>query len=130
MVSCLVKITNIFKLFLYPSAPSAPLDVIAMASSSTAIDVTWTEPSMPNGVIRRYQVTYTRNDVMDDNLVTVNETTTSVQLTNLEKFANYTIFVQGFTVELGNQSDSVTARTEEDGKPFYRMCNYCWNVLL
>ena len=35
---------------------SAPLDVIAMASSSTAIDVIWTEPSMPSGVIRCYHI--------------------------------------------------------------------------
>ena len=91
---------------------------MAMASSSTAIDVTWTEPSMPNGVIRRYQVTYTRNDVMDATPETVDETSTAVQLTGLEKFTNYTIFVQGFTVELGEQSDSVTARTDEDGMFF------------
>ncbi|ORU94952.1 MAG: hypothetical protein A6F71_10080 [Cycloclasticus sp. symbiont of Poecilosclerida sp. M] len=71
---------------------------------------------MPNGIIRRYQVSYTRNDVIGDDTQTVNETTTAVQLTDLEKFANYTIFVQAFTVELGAQSDPVTARTNEDGK--------------
>ena len=117
MVSHFTECVNIAGMCYYITfiAPSAPLDITAMASSSTAIDVTWTEPSMPNGVIRHYQVTYTRNDVMDAATQTINETSTAVQLTDLEKFANYTIFVQGFTVELGEQSDSVTARTDEDG---------------
>ena len=109
-------ILNVYIIVEFEGAPTAPLGVTAVASSSTAIDVTWTEPNMPNGVIRRYQVTYTRNDVMDTTPQTVDETSTAVQLTDLEKFANYTIFVQGFTVELGAQSDPVTARTDEDSK--------------
>ena len=41
---------------------------------------------------------------------------TMIQLSGLERFANYTITVLGFTVSLGEESDPVTVRTNEDGK--------------
>ena len=102
----------------HDTVPSAPLAVVAEAASSTSVNVTWSPPSMPNGIIRRYQVTYTRNDVMD---ATIQMTDTSgpatlIQLSGLERFADYTITVRGFTVALGEESDAVTVRTNEDGK--------------
>ena len=88
------------------------------AASSTSVNVTWSPPSMPNGIIRRYQVTYTRNDVMDAAIQMTNTSgpDTMIQLSGLERFANYAITVQGFTVALGDTSDPVSVRTNEDGE--------------
>jgi ephrin-B len=98
-------------------APSAPLGVVAVADSSTSVSVTWSEPNMPNGIITRYEVTYTRNDVMDAAMQQMNITSgTTVQLLGLDEFSNYTISVRGFTVALGEVSDPVTVRTNEDGE--------------
>jgi hypothetical protein len=72
---------------------------------------------MPNGIITRYEVTYTRNDVMDAAMQQMNVMSgTTVQLLGLDIFANYTISVRGFTVALGEASDPVTVRTNEDGE--------------
>ena len=102
----------------YNTAPSAPLAVVAEAASSTSIIVTWCPPSMPSGIITRYQVTYTRNDVMDAamQMADTSGPATVIQLSGLERFANYTITVHGFTVALGEASDPVSVRTNEDGK--------------
>ena len=87
---------------------------MAEAASSTSVNVTWSPPSMPNGIITRYQVTYTRNDVM--NAANTSGPATMIQLSGLEKFTNYTIAVRGFTDALGEESDPVSVRTNEDGK--------------
>ena len=73
---------------------------------------------MPNGIITRYQVTYTRNDVMNA-AIQITDTSgaaTMIQLSGLEIFSNYTITVRGFTVALGEESDPFTIMTNEDGK--------------
>ena len=102
----------------HDTAPSAPLAVVAEAASSTSVNVTWSPPSMPNGIIRHYQVTYTRNDVMDAaiQMTGTSGPATMIQLSGLERFANYTITVRGFTVALGDASGQVTIMTNEDGK--------------
>jgi hypothetical protein len=72
---------------------------------------------MPNGIITRYEVIYTRNDIVNatDQTRTTSGSATMIQLLGLDIFANYTISVQGFTNALGNASDPVTVRTNEDG---------------
>ena len=70
----------------YSDTASAPLAVVAEAASSTSVNVTWSPPSMPNGIITRYQVTYTRNDVMD--AANTSGPATMIQLSGLEGFAN------------------------------------------
>ena len=109
----------------HATAPSAPLAVVAEAASSTSVDVTWSPPSMLNGIIRRYQVTYTRNGVMDAaiQMTDTSGPATMIQLSGLERFANYNITVQGFTVALGEASDPVPVRTNEDGKHDLKMLN-------
>ena len=89
---------------------------MAEASSSTSITVTWTEPSMPNGVIRRYNVTYFRTANGMSDMQQVSVTTTTAELSGLDIFTSYTIFVEAFTVAVGAASDTVTEVTNEDGK--------------
>lgn len=99
----------------FPIAPSAPINAMATAISSTSVNVTWTEPSMPNGIIRGYMITYDR---FDEEMLQLNVSTvpTTALLTDLDIFTNYTIFVQAFTIVLGERSNLVTVQTNEDGK--------------
>ncbi len=46
----------------------------------------------------------------------VNVTSTSRLLSGLDIFTNYTIFVEAVTVAIGDRSEEVTVRTDEDGK--------------
>ena len=46
----------------------------------------------------------------------VSVTPTTAELTGLDKFTNYTIFVEAFTVALGTMSYTVTVVTSEDGQ--------------
>ncbi len=96
-------------------APSAPVNVIANSTSSTSIEVTWVMPESPNGIIRGYVVTYNLTGVGGINESTVGPVT-SIELTNLQKYTEYTVVVQAVTVERGNASVPMTARTDEDRK--------------
>ena len=88
---------------------------MAEVTSSTSVDVTWNPPSMPNGIITHYEVNYTRNGAALQ-MVNTSGSATMIQLSGLEKFANYTITVRGFTVAMGEASDPVSVRTNEDSK--------------
>ena len=96
-------------------APSSPRNVIAMATSSTSINVTWTESEMLNGNIRYYNVTFFSTDDGISENITQQVNSPNIQLFDLEAFTNYTMFVQAFTVALSPQSGSVTEQTFEDG---------------
>ena len=89
---------------------------MAQSTSSTSINVTWTEPSMLHGIIRHYNVSYYRRDVglSDVQQVTVNSTT--AVLFGLDPYTEYDIYVEAATVDVGDQSSIVTVRTNEDGK--------------
>ena len=72
---------------------------------------------MPNGVIRRYIVTYYRTEIGVSDTQQVNVTSgTTTELLGLDIFTSYTIFVEAFTVAIGAMSDSVTEVTNEDGQ--------------
>ena len=61
---------------------------------------------------------YRRVDKVDENItiVTVNSTSQNVELKGLEKYKLYSIQVGGRTIAgLGNLSDPVFVRTEQDG---------------
>lgn len=92
----------------------------AFNTSSTSINVTW-QPIPPDhtyGIILTYQVKYWRRDKPNDNVsnVTVNSTELQVELKGLGKYKEYSIQVAGSTVVgLGNYSEVVFVRTEQDG---------------
>ena len=71
---------------------------------------------MPNGIIRHYSVSYYRSAVglSDVHQVTVTSGTTA-ELSGLDIFTSYTIFVEAVTVAVGGMSDRVITVTTEDG---------------
>ena len=107
-----------------PPAPSdSPVNVTALANSSTSIMVTWGPvPEIDqNGIITVYEVMYqpmeTFGDAIGTEMRNVSGLETSVVLDGLEEFVNYTISVQAYTsVGPGPESEQVTTRTNEDGE--------------
>ena len=96
-------------------APSEPTQVNATSVSSTGINVTWGPPEFPQGIIRAYRVVYypTTNP---SNLASFDVVfpETSLFVSNLTAFTNYTFQVSAITVEEG-QAVVVTATTLEGG---------------
>ena len=95
--------------------PSRPLGVFVEASSSTTIDVTWSAPAEPNGIIQNYLIEYGNPDQQTTEKVVTNRTF-KFTLTGLEKFTTYYIKVRGKTSERGNASEVLNATTSEDRK--------------
>lgn len=99
------------------AAPSPPSITRAVATSSTSILVEWSRPSNPNGIIRGYRVTYFAIDSpLTLNYQTVSSEITDLELTGLNIFAIYSVYVEGLTTMYGEASNTVTIKTDEDGK--------------
>ena len=103
---------------------------MATAASSTTVNVTWTVPDMPNGNIRYYLVSYYRTELgsTDTQILNTSSPDTDAQLSDLEIFTPYTVFVQAFTVALGERSDLATVVTDEDGKLIVYITNALWPI--
>ena len=93
------------------------------AVSPTSIMVTWdmVPPIDLNGVITMYEVLYIPKETFGGALGphTMNVSTTSALLDDLQEFVNYTISVRAYTsAGEGPYSDGVTVVTFEDGRYF------------
>ncbi len=88
---------------------------MAVVSSSTSITVNWTEPSIPNGIVRLYIVTYYKSLDEEPSVEHVNVTGTAVVLSGLDIYTQYTLWVQAFTVAIGESTAEHVVRTGEDG---------------
>lgn len=101
----------------------------ALSTSSTAVLVTWdpVPEDHVNGILLGYYVFYQRVDKpqQEIKLLILNETSTSVWINNLEKFADYNFSVASFTEPgMGNLSDPVTNKTFEDGMLLHCCLSY------
>lgn len=114
-------------ILLVPDHP--PPNVTAFNTSSTSINVTWQPiPSdHVNGILLKYHIKYWRRDKTNDNvsMVTVGSSTLYAELKGLGKYKEYFVQVAGSTVAgLGNFSESVFVRTEQDGTPYLIYCAF------
>ena len=101
------------------TVPSAPLNVAAGNSSSTSIIVYWFTPALPRGIITSYSIIYyvTMSGEASASTVVVGGTTSSVEIEDLMKYTEYTVFVHANTsVGRGERSESVTVTTDEDSE--------------
>ena len=96
------------------TAPTPPVNVMGVATSSTSIQVTWSEPARSNGVVRYYEVFYRPRDETDLTL-RVTSPRKSVLLENLKTYTFYVILVRAYTVEVGENSSSIIVRTLQNG---------------
>ena len=104
-------------LFSVPSLP--PQDVFGFNTSSQSIMVTFSPVPQKHrrGIVRKYKLQYSSLGEQQFNGIKVfTRNVTSVEVTGLLKFTNYSITVAAFTVEYSNFSTPITVSTAEDGK--------------
>ena len=102
-----------------------PLNVTVASMSSTTLLVTWLSPSLPNGILTTYEVTYTGVSSLNPVpasfyqplSITISAPNTSLVVPGLVPHSNYTISVRAFTsAGPGEVSEEIEERTEEDGE--------------
>ena len=99
----------------FPTAPSAPLNLMVVATTAFSVSLQWDEPEPTNGIITRYIIRYFQisapttifqfNDSMQ-NLMT------PIMVVDLIPFTDYVLSVSAVTVEEG-PSVQVNAMTAE-----------------
>lgn len=104
----------------YPNITAAVADITADVLSPTEVSVSWDTVLPDDNNITMYQVLYQPRETFGGaiNASTVDVgLNTSVTLTGLQEFVNYSISVQAFpsTGEACPYSESITVLTMEDG---------------
>ena len=109
-------------------APSPPLNATTISKTSTRLTVGWVSPAIPDGVLSYYEVTYTGvssvnpvpNSFYQSLSNTIPAPSTSLVLSDLVPYSNYSISVRAFTsAGPGEYSEVIEDRTEEDGESIY-----------
>ena len=106
----------------FTAPSSSPVNMRALADSSTTIMVSW-DPVPPidqNGIITEYEVMYQPLETFNGSIVTrrvnVTEPEMSVTLMELQEFVNYSISLHAYTsVGGGPYNTPVTIATLQDG---------------
>ena len=120
----------LFKLYSLPLlsfcvVPSPPVNVTIVSKTSTSLTVEWVSSVIPNGVLTSYEVTYTGvtsvNPVPESFVqplsIAVSAPNTSLVLSDLVPYSNYTISARAFTnAGPGEYSEVIEDRTVEDGE--------------
>ena len=105
---------------------TAPVNCSATAINSTAINITWSPPVMPNGIITNYNISYvpglslsTADYSADRNVsVAIGNNDTAFVLSSLRIATNYNVAIASHTMSgIGPYSSSTACavQTMEDG---------------
>ncbi|XP_046863649.1 phosphatidylinositol phosphatase PTPRQ-like isoform X3 [Xenia sp. Carnegie-2017] len=100
------------------SAPGPPVNVTLQRSSSTVLNLTWEIPRDPNGIIRGYNVSWSKvlndkNETVPMNRNSTNTTNTSFSITNLDPYSVYNVSLNAFTFVGNGEVVNVSERTDE-----------------
>ena len=118
-IAMYVFILSLLKGFMFSplhTVPSAPVQSLSgVNSSSTSLTISWQPPPADdqNGIIRAYNVSYGLPAQESSSYTTESTPNEMIELTGLEKFTEYLVIVNAFTVGPG-PSASVTVRTDSD----------------
>ena len=97
----------------------SPQQVSLTVTSATTMSVSWQQvpPIHRNGIILTYELTYNPlEDYHDRTPIVLNTTDLTFDLTDLDKYANYTVEVRAYTeVGSGPYSEQQYARTDTAG---------------
>ena len=118
-IAMYVFILSLLKGFMFSplhTVPSATVQSLSgVNSSSTSLTISWQPPPADdqNGIIRAYNVSYGLPAQEPSSYTTESTPNEMIELTGLEKFTEYLVIVNAFTVGPG-PSASVTVRTDSD----------------
>ena len=101
--------------FLSFTAPGDVAPPSVTANSSTSLQVTWTEPTTPNGIIVSYSLFNTTTDDNTDMLLTSSSVPGSFLVDGLEPFTEYGFVVEVCTAAGCTESEVGSGRTGESG---------------
>ena len=133
-----MKLTNylqLYPLFLFVE-PDPPQNVSATLLGSYSVEVSWSQPINPRGIVAKYKIYYrvsSKQKMSDDqDITTVSGLETTVNLTSLFPFTLYFIQVTAVNVRRsdgkvleGTASKKVSVKTAEAGmhpKSVHRIC--------
>ena len=126
----MLQILNCVIEYDYLIVPGIPGDLFVNEINSTAIIVSWVEPSITNGIITMYEIVYSlgNHSVLDDDatvisvMATVN-TSYEIIIGGLDHFTVYTVAVRAYTrVGGGNLTNTFSILTD----PFSKNCIYIY----
>ena len=112
MVSTSFTIATVISLMMCCTVPAGPpRQVFIVAESSTSINVNWSAPLTPNGVITEYQLQCSGGAQVFSR--TVMETTTT--LSGLLPYTNYSCSISAHTSAGGGPAATTSVNTLQDG---------------
>ena len=104
--------------------PGIPESLFGEQINSTAIKVSWNEPSVTNGIITMYEILYSlgNHSVLDDNATVISVTETvntsyEIIIGGLDHFTVYSVAVRAYTrIGAGNLTDTFSILTDPSSK--------------
>ncbi|XP_069830088.1 phosphatidylinositol phosphatase PTPRQ isoform X2 [Dendropsophus ebraccatus] len=110
---------NIFVRTLEDAPGSPPQNLISAGVNATAINLEWSPPAEPNGIITHYEIVYTNSTL----ILAQNTTSTIFTITDLNPYTLYRISVRAYTqFGHGNQSTPIlsvkTSETAPSSPPY------------
>ena len=112
MVSTSFTIATVISLMMCCTVPAGPLrNFYGIAENSTSMNVSWSAPSTPNGVITEYQLQCSGGGQVFN--YTVMETMTT--LSGLLPYTNYSCSITAHTSVGGGPAATTSVTTLQDG---------------
>ena len=110
---CIIHYATVISLMMCCAVPAGPpRQVSAIAKNSKSLNVTWSAPAIPNGVITEYQLQCSGGGQVFNR--TVMETMTT--LSGLLPYTNYSCSIIGHTSAGGGPAATTSVITLQDGK--------------
>ena len=90
-----------------------------MATNSTAIELTWQRPAIPNGIILHYSLSYSTSDGGPATMLGLTPPTmTSFTVTELNEHTEYVFTLAAVTTVGAGPSAQIMKTTAQDGQNF------------
>ena len=110
------------------TVPGAPDHLFVNEINSTAINVTWSEPDVTNGIIKSYEILYSVGNILDTNVISIpvvvtTNTSYQVIIGGLDPFTMYSVAVRAYTsTGAGELTDTFSILTDHDPYSKYILC--------
>ncbi len=92
-------------------------------SDSTSLQLTWSAPLLPNGVITAYEVSHQLQGGMELERVNTTDVRTTLTLTGLRPQTTYNVTVRAYTIAGSGEETNLTVTTAAVRKSYYDHCN-------
>ena len=104
------------------TAPGPPGSLFVNEINSTAINVSWSEPDVTNGIITSYEILYSVGNIFDTDAISIpvdvtTNTSYQVIIGGLDPFTMYSVAVRAYTrIGAGNLTNTFSILTDPYSK--------------